>query len=501
MLAIPDRGVLVVEVKGGAIEVRDGVWLQNGRAMDRVPRDQAHTFARLLRKKLDERYDGPKPYFAIATAFPDTPFGREPTHGDTEHALIGQQDLGALAPALESIVRAVFPREGPWAKPPRDSGWIDALHGIWGETWSPRLALGDRARLRERELVALDAAQLSVLDMIRHNPRFLVRGGPGTGKTLLARDVYAQAEKAGMRALYLCWTRALATALRAEGVESACTVRETAAQLLSDAGIAMQQGAAPSAWTNETWELATLQAAADAVPMLDARWGAVVVDEAQDLSATDWELVKALAGDGSLWAFGDSGQAFWPDRAVPAGLFPASLELRSRYRCPESLSAFADSYRPDAPSVVEERAVVNTVLRVVRAPSPTAVADRVARELDKALGDGARPEDIAILSLAGQSRTKVCATSRIGRTPVVRADDATAPSQTVADTFLRFKGLERPWVIVTELGLAQGRAQYATRMHIALTRATVGSVVVATAEEIAADARLTALLEARDPGP
>ncbi len=256
----------------------------------------------------------------------------------------------------------------------------------------------------------------------------------------------------------------------------------------------------PSAWTNETWELATLQAAADAVPMLDARWGAVVVDEAQDLSATDWELVKALAGDGPLWAFGDSGQAFWPDRAAPAGLFPASLELRSRYRCPESLSAFADSYRPDAPSVVEERAVVNTVLRVVRAPSPTAVADRVARELDKALGDGARPEDIAILSLAGQSRTKVCATSRGGRSPVVRADDANAPSRGGADTFLRFKGLERPWVIVTKLGLAQGRAQYATRMHIALTRATVGSVVVATAEEIAADARLTALLEARDPG-
>ena len=33
VLAIPDRGALVLEVKGGAIEVRDGRWLENGRAM------------------------------------------------------------------------------------------------------------------------------------------------------------------------------------------------------------------------------------------------------------------------------------------------------------------------------------------------------------------------------------------------------------------------------------------------------------------------------------
>ena len=38
VLAIPDRGVLVIEVKGGSIEKRDGLWLQNGRPMDKPPR-------------------------------------------------------------------------------------------------------------------------------------------------------------------------------------------------------------------------------------------------------------------------------------------------------------------------------------------------------------------------------------------------------------------------------------------------------------------------------
>ena len=49
------------------------------------------------------------------------------------------------------------------------------------------------------------------------------------------------------------------------------------------------------------------------------------------------------------------------------------------------------------------------------------------------------------------------------------------------------------WVIISELGLAQARERYDVRMHIALTRATLGCVVVATAEEIAADPRLARL--------
>ncbi len=108
--------------------------------------------------------------------------------------------------------------------------------------------------------------------------------------------------------------------------------------------------------------------------------------------------------------------------------------------------------------------------------------------MKRALDDGVQPADIAVLSLAGRGRTAICAGDRIGAVPVVRADDPRAAESVVADTFLRFKGLERPWIVVTEL--ERGTSRYDVRMHVALTRATVGCVVVATEGAIAADARL-----------
>ena len=37
ILIDPDRGMLIIEVKGGAMETRDGRWFQNGKPLDHSP--------------------------------------------------------------------------------------------------------------------------------------------------------------------------------------------------------------------------------------------------------------------------------------------------------------------------------------------------------------------------------------------------------------------------------------------------------------------------------
>lgn len=474
VFAIPDRAILIVEVKGGAIECRDGRWYQNGTELTQPPREQAHRLRRILEKKLREIYNGRFPPILIATAFPQTPFQAPPSHGDLTNAVLGQQDMSWLGTALETLVEKLLGD----SEPVKDTGWISALHRLWGETWIPRVSFGTRAKLREDELVALDADQLRVLDLIQDSTRMLVKGGPGTGKTLLARAICERRSPA----LYLCWTRALAAAIRASGIPNAWAVREYAAHLLSSADITIQDGAPPEAWTTETWNDVALTAAIDAVPR-ERGHSIVVIDEAQDFTENDWELAKALAGGGPLWAFGDAGQSFWSDRAMPSGLFPAELTLRARYRCPEPLAAFADSYR----GTVSGSAERIPECRLVKLGAQETLADRVKLEVQRALRDGAKPEHIAVLTLKGQTKSALMKETRLGEVKIARADAGAANESVIVDTFLRFKGLERPYVLVTELGAERN---YDVRMHVALTRATLQAVIVATEAEIEADARL-----------
>ena len=98
------------------------------------------------------------------------------------------------------------------------------------------------------------------------------------------------------------------------------------------------------------------------------------------------------------------------------------------------------------------------------------------------------------MSLRGRAADGVVAqNAQFSGHPVVPADDAAMASSVVADTFLRFKGLERPAVIVTDLG-GQARQQAGVRMHIALTRALVAARIVAERDAIREDPVLAGLM-------
>ena len=64
--------------------------------------------------------------------------------------------------------------------------------------------------------IRLDKDQFSALWSLRENDMVLVKGGAGTGKTLLARELAKCEAKDGRRVLLLCFTDALGSELSRE---------------------------------------------------------------------------------------------------------------------------------------------------------------------------------------------------------------------------------------------------------------------------------------------
>ena len=328
VVASPEFGLLVLEVKGGNVRIEDGAWWQNGRRLDKSPLLQANDAMHALDHCMSRR-GGPRPPFGAAVVLPDVDFSTGPKAGDLDGVVLGRRDL----PYLDAALRAAASRGVPQRYVPDPSRWVPAVHGIWGESWVPALSTRDTADVANRRLLRLNDEQLRILDIACDTPRAVVTGAAGTGKTLLARELCRRRQRQGQRVLYLCFTKALAGALRrdfpgdpGEGPPvHAANVRQVAVDYLRQAGRTFdlkRQGA---------WEEVGLEGAQAAEQLGIEPYDVVVVDEAYDLSPADWLLVEAISRGRDLWAFVDPRQHFWRERTLPDDLFRGAAPGFSRW--------------------------------------------------------------------------------------------------------------------------------------------------------------------------
>ena len=476
VLASPDRGLLVLEVKSGQVEQRDGRWFQNGRLMDEPPLEQGTGYANKLVRRLQDRSCAP-PAYGVGVCFPGTYVGNQPSQDNLTGIVLGKGEL----PYLKDALPAVLERAAPAPKVSRGN-WIDALHRLWGETWVPSLGLGMRAKEAQERRLRLDPVQLDVLDGILENDRVLVQGGAGSGKTLVAVEAARRLVAEGKKVLLLCFTaplqKWLASRLEGSGVD-AQTVSGLAKGFVDGAG-----GAPTGAVIEgkEPWGELFLRAA----DLCERRWDVVIVDEAQDLQDEAWMFVSCLAEGKRLVAFHDPGQAFWSDRKPPAEMFGSKARLPRQMRNPPGVNALSNRVQGlefDAGALAA--AFADGTIGLVTAPSASSIPDKVAAEVDRLLSAGLEPGHIGIVSLRGQTADDaIYRLPRIGRHAFVRANDPAMESSLVADTFLRWKGLERPAIIVTDLPEGE-LGQLPVRLNVALTRAMVAVRFVGTAGALA----------------
>lgn len=473
VILAPERGLLLIEVKGGEDWRReDGHWFRGRRLVrDEGPLEQVLGSNERLRELLREEL-GPRnvPHTFVAVMFPGMHADRAPTGSDLEGRVLVANDLPHLGARIESIVLRAFPEREP------DLPWdrIEAvLHRAWGERWVPNLRLEEIQALRQEELVQLDADQVLLAHDTDVRGRLLVLGGPGTGKSLVARESAKRFAREGLRVRYACFTRALALGMQREGLE-AVPIRDFARDMLEANDVGLPDGD-PSTWDRTAWNR-MMDSAAELVAAADfERPEALVVDEVQDFGDREWAIIDALAPRGTpLVAFGDPSQAILEHAKLDVSRFDVTLRLRHAYRTPDEVLELAS----EVLATGRTRAADSALIRRESVNGHETVADAVRRVVRQLVDHRVKPGEIAVLSAA---TTRYMSDVPIGDVwsfaPTCRADDERATDRTVVDTAVRFKGLERAWVVLIdldELASPEGRK----RAHIALTRATVGVVLL-----------------------
>jgi len=487
----PDHGLLIMEVKGGGVE-RDPVgpgWITRGRggvANIRSPFEQARSSMHALRRKLTEAGATIPAEFTIgyAVAIPDV-FKSGALMGPSAppEITLFADDIDDLGSKIDSVFHYWSPVHPSRGFEMLGEDGVESIVSVLAPAIKLETSLGSRIQSDNLRFSEATAAQFSVLRGLNRNRRATVVGAAGTGKTALAIEKARQLAAEGFETLLTCFNRGLIEHMqkRCEGIPGLTvrTFNEHGVQMAREASLAVPKRldrAPRSFWEERLPEL--MLEALDLLP--DHRFDAIVIDEAQDASAEWFELLELSFRDPEsavFYIFADPFQTIYQSESIVGSsgvIFELPANLRNTRAIHDSALQFYDGTPPEShgPSgePVQHISISNT--------------DALPAELGKLLHrlvveQNVKAEEIVILSLRSTNRSVLSFGDRLGSFDLVQlglADNRKIEFESI----WRFKGLERPIVILVEF---KPDADLMIR-YTAMTRARSHLILVGTEDEL-----------------
>ena len=152
----------------------------------------------------------------------------------------------------------------------------------------------DRANEIDNEIKKFTDQQFNVIDAIDDNPRVLVRGAAGTGKTFIGIEACRRAASAGKSVLFLCYNQALGQMIN----DMFKHLNSVWAGTIHGYMIKVSNLNVNNKKNKQFWENHLPEAAFDAVdvPTIDY----IIIDEAQDILSENYLLFLSACLKGSL---------------------------------------------------------------------------------------------------------------------------------------------------------------------------------------------------------
>ena len=477
IVVISDHGIFALEVKGGQVSCHDGVWRFEGPDFHAYtkredPWTQSKTAMMAIRKALRD----------ANSAFDSVLFGYGVVMPFTRFEATGAEILP------EVLLDRLNFRQGM-------DQYLGRLHRFWqadcsakhGKTYrglarhqimqarqilrpdlETSLSIGGYLTGVDTKLLQLTNEQIRVSRRLTANPRSVVRGPAGTGKSILALDRARHLADSGRKVLYLCFNRLLAghvsRSVAEQGVvgldvrHAHALYREIIAAAGKNGDLAALDSDDPEFFTRRFPELASdALLETGSVP-----WDVLVVDEAQDLLTPAHLdvfdlLVRNGLDHGSWHMFLDPQQ----------NLYGSDVEKQVEERLSTAYPVhdrLEDNCRNSRQVVVQASIISGIDLAISNAPDGlecTNVVYKNARDgLEKLeelvaglLASDVRISDLIILSTRQREKSLIAGLSTLAGRPFSDlGDDGRAADGAIAfSTMHGFKGLERLAVIAIDM--------------------------------------------------
>ncbi len=490
IVAHPQSGILVVEVKGGTIawNPETGEWTsvsRNGHVSRiRDPFAQARESKYALRDALQCSTPGLRQLsLGHAVAFPDVVAGGDLLGPDKPRAIVlDRADLADLAAWVARVMRH-------WQGESRCDAVArltarDALMKLLAAPRELRPALWGEIAQWQRELIRLTDQQFAILNMLNRQRRARICGCAGSGKTLIAVEKATRLAQQGMRVLLTCFNKRLAAELqgRLAGQNNldVFNFHDLCARFAEEAGVLPAMGDDEQAFYDRHLPEALMVA----TEKLGPRYDAIIADEGQDFADEWWVPLQMTLRDpdgGILYIFYDDNQKLYPRaRQLPIldEPFELTINCRSTQRIHAQVMKFYQGQTQPLSGGPE-----GVPPEVVWCESKRPFIPELQRVLDRLIGEERVPPE-HITMLVGARLDWLMKHANVLR-PRLTDDPARRGAAIYCATAHSFKGLESPVVILTNVDaswIGDWMRDVPRLLYVACSRASAHLIVLLARE-------------------
>jgi len=461
LLYHPNKGILVLEVKGGKISYQNGTWYQNNHKITPILQSKRNKYAimQLLQKNLER--DVPIK-FAHSVCFPNC---AEQTVWPLEaQGIVLTNDKFSSIELFASKILADVHMPGSITGKVSEEEILQIL--------SPKFKYGcrlfDQINIEEKQFIAFTEQQCVILDALENFKQLKIEGCAGSGKTIMAVKKAKQLAAQGKNVLLLCYNKLLAQYLK-KSVQDIPNIQAVAffefcIEVLNIPAEQIDKHRSNSRLYSEVLPKALKKYLSATCMSYDA----VIVDEGQDFASEAWDVIGLLPdSEGYFYIFYDPNQ----------NIYQQDLQLPDFHIPPVTLNKNCRNTKNICEALVPYLSTTITILE--SSPTGTEVnvlngdaREELGKELERLCStEGVSSHDIVILGAHSLNNTSVGDNPKIKHFTIVDGFHNKNSFHVSYYTYMKFKGCESKVIILLDVDENDLRWQNKNCIYTAMSRA------------------------------